>query len=122
MILQSLYHLYDRLAREPEYGVAEPGFSQQKLTFAVILTEEGTLNTLLDEREETTVPLKNGKSKQVMTPKLRIVPGQAKPTGSGIHPGFLWDNPTYLLGYDTKDKPERTQACFDAFRQRHLDL
>ncbi|MBF0109519.1 MAG: type I-C CRISPR-associated protein Cas8c/Csd1 [Magnetococcales bacterium] len=122
MILQSLYHLYDRLAREPEYGVAEPGFSQQKLTFSVILTEDGTLNSIQDEREEITIPLKNGKSKQAMTAKPRIVPGQAKPSGSGIHPGFLWNNATYLLGYDTKDKPERTRACFAAFRKHHLEL
>jgi CRISPR-associated protein Csd1 len=50
-----------------------------------------------------------------------IVPGNAKPSGSGINPGFLWDNPAYLLGYKADDKkPKRTLESFEALRKRHL--
>jgi len=49
--------------------------------------------------------------------------GSPKPSGSGINPCFLWDNSIYMLGYDPKDKnPDRTQKCFEAFRQRHVEL
>jgi CRISPR-associated protein Csd1 len=51
-----------------------------------------------------------------------IVCGNAKPSGSGINPGFLWDNPAYMLGYRADDpRPKRTRESFEAFRQRHLD-
>jgi CRISPR-associated protein Csd1 len=54
-------------------------------------------------------------------PKSVLVCGGAKPTGSGINPCFLWDNPAYMLGYKPDDlKPKRTQESFEAFRQRHL--
>ena len=136
MILQSLHTLYDRLALDPDYGVAEPGFSQQKLSFVVVLALDGILRDIRDEREETVVPSKTGKTKTVKQSKLRVVPGQAKPPGSGINPCFLWDNTTYMLGYHTQkdkekdkdkdkekqDNPARTQSCFDAFRARHLEI
>lgn len=121
MILQSLHSLYDRLTREPEYGVAEPGFSQQKLSFAVVLAPDGTLRAIQDEREEQEIPQKSGKKKLVRKPRLQVVPGQAKPSGSGMNPCFLWDNATYMLGHDSKGNPERSRACFDSFRNRHLE-
>ena len=51
------------------------------------------------------------------------VPGQAKPSGSGINPCFLWDNASYMLGFTLKGKkPERTRESFEAFRGRHVAL
>ncbi|MBA1330734.1 hypothetical protein QQ73_06020, partial [Candidatus Endoriftia persephone str. Guaymas] len=64
-------------------------------------------------------------------PVQMLVPGQAKPSGSGLNPCFLWDNSAYLLGYvlpqQSKESDEkyqkridRTQRAFEAFRERHL--
>ena len=50
-------------------------------------------------------------------------PGSGEIPGAGINPGFLWDNPAYLLGFKKDDpKPERTRKSFEAFRDKHLAL
>lgn len=114
MILQKLVEYYDRLEADPEEDVAPYGFSRQKISFAVVLNPDGTLNGLHDARVD------NGRR---MMPRLLVVPGQAKSSGSGFNPGFLWDSAQYMLGFKTEDpKPERTQRAFEAFRDRHLAL
>jgi len=116
MILQRLVEYYDRLARDRESAVLlpKPGYSLQKVSFCVVLEPDGTLQqfqSLLDAGGKRPLP------------RQLLVPGQAKPTGMGINPGFLWDNSAYLLGFKPDDpKPERTRASFEAFRERHLSL
>lgn len=114
MILQELEKLYGRLAADPAYGLAEPGYSQQKISFIVVLRPDGTLHAIEDAR------ITEGKKKLAL---LRTVPGQAKPSGQGLNPCFLWDNSAYMLGYKAEDeKPDRTAKAFEAFRQKHLAL
>ena len=112
MIFQSLYKLYDRLADEPKYQIPKLGYSRQKTTFKVVLTPEGQLFDILPEG----LPVE-GRT----LPRQLLVLGEKKPSGQGINPRFLWDNTTYMLGYDESNKkPERTLACFEAFRDYHL--
>jgi len=114
MILQSLHRLYDRLASDPEYAVAPPGYSLQKISFAVVLHPDGRLHAI-EDRHDTT-----GKK---AVPIQLLVPGQAKPSGSGLNPCFLWDNALYLFGYTDDDKKrERAPKACAAFRERHLAL
>ncbi len=114
MILHKLAEYYDRLAADPESGIAPFGFSRQKVSFIIVLNPDGSLNAIQDARQQ---------DGERAVPSLLVVPGQAKPSGSGINPGFLWDNAQYMLGYKTDDaKPERTKAAFEAFRDRHLAL
>lgn len=114
MILQSLVHYYDRLESDPEQDVAPLGFSRQKISFEVVLNADGSLHAFQDARRDD-----GGRT----VPRLLIVPGQAKPSGSGINPGFLWDNAPYMLGFKADDpKPERTRKAFEAFRDRHAAL
>lgn len=114
MILQSLNALYDRLAADTAYDLAEPGFSPQKISFKVVLNPDGSLFEIQDAR------VKNEKGKLV--PARMRVPGEAKSPGAGINPGFLWDNQTYLLGRQPEDKPAGfASARFEAFRDRHLE-
>ncbi|GAB0058319.1 hypothetical protein SIID45300_02667 [Candidatus Magnetaquicoccaceae bacterium FCR-1] len=123
MILQSLYALYDRLACDPDYGIAAPGYSPQNVSFSVVLTPSGELFHFADEQVDQIIPATGGKKKTVRRPKSLRLPGQSKPTGQGINPCFLWDNTKYMLGFDPKDsKPERTLLSFQAFRQKHLEL
>ncbi|MGF1633211.1 MAG: type I-C CRISPR-associated protein Cas8c/Csd1, partial [Phycisphaerae bacterium] len=115
MILSRLVQLYDRMAEDPEHGhaLARPGFSLQKVSFRVVLNPDGTLNQFASMLEL------DGKRTR---PRDMLLPGQAKPSGSGINPCFLWDNAAYMLGYKPDDpKPDRTRETFAAFRQRHLD-
>lgn len=112
--LLALDRLYTRLADDPRYDLARPGYSAQKVSFCILLNSDGSLSALQDERDCS------GKKP---LPKILPLPGQAKPSGQGINPCFLWDNSAYLLGYKSEDeKPERTTKAFAAFRQRHLDL
>jgi CRISPR-associated protein Csd1 len=123
MILQALKGYYDRLADDPESGIARPGFSEQKITFIVVLNPDGSLHEIKDGRREEITELRNGKQKIDLRATPMIVPGGAKPPGSGLNPGFLWDNTGYLLGTKPDDpKPERTRESFEAFRARHLEL
>lgn len=114
MILQSLNQLYDRLTTDPDYEIAPDGYSTQKIAFVVVLHPDGRLHAIEDIREE-----KGNKR----LPRLLLVPGQAKPPGSGLNPCFLWDNAFYLLGYtEDAEKQERALRACGAFRDRHLAL
>jgi CRISPR-associated protein Csd1 len=114
MILQALHSLYDRLAQDESANVPPFGYSTQKIAFAVVLTPEGELVQFEDRR---TI---KGKRK---IPLQLSVPGQTKPSGSGVNPCFLWDNTQYLLGYKKEDdKPDRTAKACAAFREKHQAL
>ncbi len=115
MILQSLNQLYERLAADPTYEIAPPGFSPQKIAFRIRIKPDGTLVQIEDAR----LPDERGKKQN----DIMLVPGEAKPPGAGINPGLLWDNQTYLLGRQPEDKPEGFGLKrFEALRQRHLEL
>lgn len=115
MILQSLNELYTRLAGDPSYEIAPPGFSPQKISFRIVLKNDGSLFAIEDAREPD--------EKKKLQNRMMLVPGEAKPSGSGINPCLLWDNQTYLLGRQPEDKPNGFGlARFEAFRKKHLDL
>lgn len=112
MILPALIDYYDRLAADDGAEVARPGFSRQKIAFEVVIDPKDFSGIIEDGRSED-----RGK----MRPTPRLVLGGAKPSGSGINPCFLWDNPAYMLGYKPDDPdPQRTAMSFAAFRDFHL--
>ena len=111
MILQALNGYYQRLADDPNCDVAPYGFSRQKIAFCITLNPDGTLHSIDDIRDQ-----QDGRQ----IPRSLVLCGNSKPSGSGINPGFLWDNPAYLLGYKPDDpKPDRTRKSFEALRDRH---
>lgn len=115
MILQALNELYARLAKDPGYEIAPPGFSPQKIAFRIRIRPDGSLVQFEDAR----LPDEKGKLQNI----VMLVPGEAKPPGSGINPGLLWDNQTYLLGRQPEDKPAGFGLKrFEALRQRHLEI
>lgn len=106
MILQSLVQLFDRIQAEDgnPYGVPTPGYSVQNITFRIVLNPDGSLVDIQDARETLTETTKSGKTKTKRVPLKSLVPGEGKPSGSGINPCTLWDNTAYLLGYKKPDK------------------
>lgn len=113
-MIRELCAYYDRLAADENSDLPLLGYSVQKISFSIVLTPDGGLHEFADER------VQDGK-RQVAA--LLTVPGQSKPSGSGINPGFLWDNAQYMLGFKPDDpKPARTAEAFAAFRERHLAL
>ena len=114
MILQALNHYYDRLAQA---GTLErPGWQPVKVSYALELDDDGQLLHVLPlMREED-----RGK-KKVLVPRVMKLPAQVKRT-VGIASNFLCDNATYVLGLDSKGKPERSLKCFQASRDLHIGL
>ena len=116
MILQRLAEHYDRIVASDNEGVqlAPSGYSRQKISFCVVLEPDGRLNSF------QTMQRPVGKA-LVATPM--IVPGQSKPSGQGLNPCFLWDNASYMLGWNSDPgKLSRSALAFEVFRRKHLDL
>jgi CRISPR-associated protein Csd1 len=123
MILQALNELYERLADDSAYELPRPGYSTQKVTFCVVLKPDGTLFDIEDARITRKEIQRNGREKVTLLSRPLLLPGQAKPSGSGLNPCFLWDNSGYMLGYKPEDdKPGRTAEACSEFRNRHLAL
>lgn len=114
MILQALTRLYEDLA---DCGTLErPGWTPSKISYVLCIDSDGRLTQ--------TVPLmievQMGK-KTVLRPREIILPAAVK-RSSKVTPNFLWDNCAYILGIDSKGKPERAQKCFDACKELHHTL
>ena len=147
MIIPALIRRYDHEAQRCDSGIAPPGYSEQQVSFKVVITSKGELHSIEPVFVEvpilvkTKVPSSKSKSStsksaisRVLEPqqpevkfKLRsirlIVPGQNKPTGKGINPCTLWDNSAYMLGYKTDDpNPSRSNNAFIAFRAHHAEV
>lgn len=107
MILHALTDYYARKAADPDGGLAPEGFEPKAIPFVLVLDENGRLVQLADRREG------EGKKK---TAKAVLVPQGVKKT-SGVAANLLWDTAEYVLGVDTRGKPERVaeqQAAFVA--------
>ncbi|VAW80920.1 CRISPR-associated protein, Csd1 family [hydrothermal vent metagenome] len=105
MILQALNSYYERMVSEDSTALAPFGFETKELPFIIELNEQGELIQIEDTREGA------GKKKQA---RSFLVPKGVKKT-SGVVANLLWDNAEYVLGIDTKGKPERVQKQHQAF-------
>jgi CRISPR-associated protein Csd1 len=112
MILQSLASHYDRLAGDPESGCARPGFSREKVHFALVIGRDGRLAHVLDLRRQV------GR-KQV---PREVIVAQGPKKSVNIAASFLWGNTAYVLGADDRGKPARTADCHRVFKELHQRL
>lgn len=111
MILQALTQYYEDLAKQGK--IARPGWARTKISYALCINEQGELEQVIPLLEEG-----GGKRPQ---PQQFDLPAPVK-RSSGISANFLWDNSSYLLGVDTKGKPDRSIQCFEACRDLHHQL
>lgn len=114
MILQALTQYYEDLLRLGK--INRPGWSKQKVSYSLLLSEEGELLQLLHLQQE----VQRG-NKTVLGPQEMWVPSPVK-RSSGIRPNFLCDTSSYLLGVDGKGKADRSIDCFAASKALHLHL
>ena len=112
MILQALKGYYDRKAADPDGGIAPLGFEWREIPFVIVIDEIGSLVQIEDTRHG------DGKKKRA---KAFLVPQGIKKT-SGVAANLLWDVAGYVLGIDTKGKPERVIEQQAAFASRLMGL
>ena len=114
MILQALTEYYQALEREGK--IAAPGWSPVKVSYALCLAMNGTLERV--DFMQTEQP--KGK-KIVLAPQSISLPAPVKRT-VGVAANFLCDNSSYFLGIDNKGKPQRALECFSACKALHEKL
>lgn len=108
MILHALYDYYQRKSADPEAHMAPPGFEWKEIPFIVEIDTQGNPVQIEDTRED------DDKKKRAHP---YLVPQGVK-RASGIVANLLWDNAEYLLGIDTKGRPERVVEQHQAFIER----
>jgi CRISPR-associated protein Csd1 len=114
MILQALHDYYLRKMRDPDPARRLPaaGLEEKEIPFILELAADGRLIGISDTRTQ------EGKKKVV---RRFQVPQGVKKT-SGVAANLLWDTAEYVLGLDTKGKPERVAEQTAAFRHRVEEL
>lgn len=110
MILQALNDYYWRKMADPDPTRRLPafGFEDKEIPFIIELDKAGLLVGIKDTRAG------DGKKK---TAAKYLVPQGVKKT-SGVAANLLWDTAEYVIGLDTKGKPDRVEQQHAAFRTR----
>ena len=111
MILRALVDYYNTLVRQGK--IARPGWSRVKISWALDLEPDGSISSV---QYMKVTPDKGKPYPQEMT-----LPAPVKKT-SGERSNFLWENAEYLIGYATKDAPEKTKRKFETAKELHLSL
>ena len=110
MILHALSDYYRRKQSDPDPAGRLPayGFEEKEIPFILEIDGEGRLVQILDTRSG------EGKKK---TAQRFLVPKAVKKT-SGVAANLFWDTAEYVLGIDTRGKPERVAEQHAEFRSR----
>ncbi len=109
MILSALNDYYQRLLEQGADGVSPFGYSQEKISYEILLNPDGEVVDVNDIRQVA------GKKP---IPRSLSVPQPEKRT-SGTKSNFLWDKTSYVLGASSKDGG-RTALEHAAFKELHL--
>ncbi len=110
MILSALNDYYQRLLDDPESVIAAPGYSQEKIGFAIVLASDGSVVDVHDLRDTS------GKNP---IPRSLGVPQPGKRTVA-IKPNFFWDKTSYALGISASSK--RSEQEHEAFKTLHREV
>lgn len=111
MILQALVDYYDRMAADPDSGIAPLGWFWEKIAWLIELDEEGHPIGLSSMYEQIEQVDKEGKKTSKRVAKRFLVPMGVIRTGKKKVANCLWDNVNYALGVvktDSKGKPQES--------------
>jgi CRISPR-associated protein Csd1 len=111
MILAALNDYYARLLDDPDSGISPPGYSVEKISYAIVLDRGGRV-VAVDDIQDTSGKKPFPKSLSVPQPPKRA---------SNIAPCFLWDKTSYVLGVSASSKRSETEhAAFKALHEQAL--
>lgn len=110
MILQALAAYYHRKQTDPnpQNRLPASGLENKEVPCILEIDAEGKLVNIADTR--------SGEGKKKIGQRF-LVPQGVKKT-SGVAANLLWDTAEYVLGLDTRGKPERVAEQHAAFRAR----
>ena len=112
MLLQSLVKLYETLAQKGE--IEKSGWSPVKISYGLCLDNDGNIDKIIFLKQKTA----DGKKE---IPKPISLPMPVK-RSSGVASNFLYENSTYLFGYDSSGKPDRAAKAFQACKEKHCKI
>lgn len=112
MLLQSLVKLYETLAQKGE--IEKSGWSPVKISYGLCLDNDGNIDKIIFLKQKTS----DGKKE---IPKPISLPMPVK-RSSGVASNFLYENSTYLFGYDSSGKPDRAAKAFQACKEKHCKI
>jgi CRISPR-associated protein Csd1 len=115
VILQALTRYYETL-REMDQ-IAPRYYTVSDVSFGLQLDREGCLAGIFNLK--TTAERGN---KTVEVPQQLLVPEQKTKAGTKPPANFLCDNAAFMLGLDTKDKPEQAMLYFQTAKETHLQI
>jgi len=112
MILAALNNYFDRLTEQGNDDIAPYGFSQENISYALVINTDGELVDIISLMDTS------GKKPR---PSVHQVPQPPKKSVN-IVPNFLWDKTAYVLGLTTKTSAkeiDRARKTHEAFKQYH---
>lgn len=109
MILAALNAYYQHLLDRHTEGISPLGYSQEKISYEILLTPDGAVADVNDIRDTS--------GKKPM-PRSMSVPQPEKRT-AGIKSNFLWDKTSYVLGVSASS--QRADQEHFAFKARHSE-
>lgn len=112
MLLQSLVKLYETLAQKGE--IEKSGWSPVKISYGLCLDNDGNIDKIIFLKQKTS----DGK-KEIPRPISLPMPVKRS---SGVASNFLYENSTYLFGYDSSGKPDRAAKAYQACKEKHCKI
>ena len=114
MILQALMEYYENLAKQGK--LPRQGWCQAKVSYGINLSKSGDIKNIVWLKREEQMG-----NKQSWIPQSMTVPAMVT-RSSGVLSNFLCDNSKYLLGIDKDGTGKRILECFEAAKEKHLNL
>lgn len=104
MLISALNDYYDVLTAEGR--IAEEGYSEQGISYVIVLRADGTISNIMDVRRRRKEVTKKGKTQTVIEPVNMLMPD--RPRSTSVMAYFVENRPAYIFGlnYQTKENSE----------------
>ena len=114
MILQALVKYYEDLEKQGK--ISKQGWCTGKVSYGLQLSYDGEVQAVLSLKKE-----QQAGKKTILSPQPLTVPEMVT-RSSGVSANFLCDNAKYILGIDKDGTNKRMMECFQAAKEKHLQI